>query len=74
MEGKLHPDIMGRIIGVKTLILKFTIWFGLKLCERILKITDSLSMTLPKQLLSAAQGYEITKLTIKTLKHMRISE
>ena len=74
LEGKLDPDIKGRIIGVKTLMLKFTIWFGLKLCERIQKITDNLSVTLQKQSLSAAQGYEIAQLTIKTLQHMRTSE
>ena len=52
LEGKLDPDIKGRIIGVKTLMVKFNIWFGLKLSERILKITDNLSMTLQKQTLS----------------------
>ena len=55
-------------------MLKFTLWFGLKLCERILKISDNLSMTLQKQSLSAAQGYDIAQLTIKTLQHMRTSE
>lgn len=74
LEGKLDPDIKGRIIGVKTQMLKFTIWFGLKLCEKILKITDNLSMTLQKQSLSAAQGYDITQLIIKTLQRMRTSE
>ena len=59
LEGKLDPDIKGRIIGVKSQMLKFTLWFGLKLCERILKISDYLSMTLQKQSLSAAQGYDI---------------
>ena len=44
LEGKLDPDIKGRIIRVKTLMLKFNVWFGLKLSERILKITDNLSM------------------------------
>ena len=48
-------------------MLKFTILFGLKLCERILKITDNLSMTLQKQSLSAAQAYDIAQLTNKTL-------
>ena len=73
MEGKLDPDIKGRIIGVKSQMLKFTLWFGLKLCERILKISDNLSMTLQKQSLSAAQGYDIAQLTIKTLQRMRTS-
>ena len=74
MEGKLDPNIKGRIIGVKSQMIKFTLWFGLKLCERLLKITDNLSMTLQKQSLSAAQGYEIANLTIKTLQRMRTGE
>ena len=74
LEGKLHPDIRGRIIGVKSQRLKFTLWFGLRLCERILKISDNLSMTLQKQSLSAAQGYKIAQLTIKRLQRIRTSE
>ena len=74
LEGKLDPDIKGRIIGVKSQMMKFALWFGLKLCERLLKITDNLSMTLQKQSLSAAQGYDIANLTIKTLQRMRTSE
>ena len=74
LEGKLDPDIKGTIIGVKTLMLKFNIWFGLKLSERILKITDNLSMTLQKQTLSASQGNDIAQLTITTLKCMRTAE
>ena len=52
-------------------MIKFTLWFGLKLCERILKISDNFSMTLQKQLVSAAQGYEIAQ---QTLQCMRNSE
>ena len=74
MEGNLDPDIKGRIIGVKSQMVKFTLWFGLKLCERILKISNNLSMTLQKQSLSAAQGYDIAQLTIKALHCMRTSK
>jgi len=55
-------------------MLKFTILFGLKLCERILKITDNLSMTLQKQSLSAAQAYDIAQLTNKTLQRIRSTD
>ena len=61
-EGKLDLDIKGRIVGVKPQMIKFTLWFGLKLCERILKVSVSLSMILQKQSLSAAQGYKIAQL------------
>ena len=73
-EGKLDPDIKGSIIDVKPEMIKFTLWFGLKLCERILKISDNLSIILQKESLSAAQGFEIAQLTIKTLQCMRNSE
>ena len=75
MKVNLIPTLKeGYVIGVKSQMLKFTLWFGLKLCERILKISDNLSMTLQKQSLSAAQGYEIAQLTIKTLQSIRTSE
>ncbi len=53
---------------------KCKLLFGLKLCERILKITDNLSKTLQHQSLSAAQAQDIAELTIKTLRGMRTDE
>jgi len=50
---------------------KFNVLFGLKLCVRILKITDNLSKTLQKDSLSAAEAQDVTKLTVTTLKKMR---
>ena len=50
---------------------KYCLLFGLKLCERILKITDNLSMTLQTQSLSAAEAQSIAADTIDTLKGMR---
>lgn len=65
MDSKLDPDIKGKIIGVKPLMSKFNILFGLRLCEQILKITDNLSMTLQKQTLSAVQAQDIATLQLK---------
>lgn len=48
--------------------------FGLKLCERILKITDNLSKTLQKQSLSAVEVQGIAELTVETLVSMRTDE
>ena len=45
--------------------------FGLKLRERILIITDHLSMTLHKGSMSAAEAQGISKLTVDTSKGMR---
>lgn len=53
---------------------KFNVLFGLKLCVRILKITDNLSKTLQKNSLSAAEAQDVTKLTVTTLKKMRADE
>ena len=44
--------------------------FGLQLCKRILVITDNLSKTLQKQSLSAAEGQEVVRLTLHSLKNM----
>ncbi len=55
----LQPDVKGRIIGIQTQMSKFKLLFGLKLCERILLITDNLSKTLQNQSLSAAEGQVI---------------
>ena len=71
METNLQPDVKGRIIGVQTQMQQFSLLFGLKLCERILNITDNLIKTLQKKLLSAAEAQHVTELTVTTLKKMR---
>ena len=71
LETKLEPDIKGRIIGVKAQMSQYWLLFVLQLCKRILLITDNLSKTLQKQSLSAAEGQEVVKLTLQTLKNMR---
>lgn len=53
---------------------KYCLLFGLKLCERILKITDNLSMTLQTESLSAAEAQSIAADTVDTLKSMRSVE
>ena len=56
LETNLQSDVKGRIIGVQAQIQQFSLFFGLKLCERILKITDNLSKTLQKKSLSVAEA------------------
>lgn len=70
-KTSLQPIIKGRVINVQTQMSKFNVLFGLKLCVRILKITDNLSKTLQKDSLSAAEAQDVTKLTVTTLKKMR---
>jgi len=67
----LDPEVKGQIIGVKVQMCKYNLFFGLKLCEWILLITDNLSMTLQKESMSASEVQEISKLTDDTLKGMR---
>ena len=71
LETKLEPDVKGRIIGVKAQMCKYNMLFGLKLCERILLITDNLRMTLQKESMSPSEVHEIAKLTVDTLNGMR---
>ena len=74
LEKRLDPVIKGRIIGVKTQMTQYKVLFGLKLCERVLKITDNLSATLQNQSLPAAEAQSIAEMTIKTLEGMRSDE
>ena len=52
----------------------FDVLFGLKLSERILKITDNLSKTLQKQSLSAAEAQHVITLSVTTLEKIRTTE
>ena len=74
LDTRLEPDIKGQIIGVNRQISKCSLLFGLKLCERILKITDNLSTTLQTESLSAAETQSIAADTIDTLKSIRSVE
>ena len=69
--SRLDPELKSRIIGVQSQMNQYKVLFGLKLSERILKITDNLSATLQSQSLSAAEAQSIAQMTIKTLESMR---
>ena len=71
---RLEPDVKARIIGVQWQMSTFNLLFGLKLCERILKMTDNLSRTLQKTALSATEPQHIASLTVTTLSKMRADE
>ena len=53
---------------------QYWLLFGLRLCKRVLLITDNLSKTLQKQSLSAAEGQEIVRPTLQSLKNMRSAD
>ena len=68
LETMLVPEVKGRMLGVQAQMSQYRLLLGLKLCERILKITDNLSRTLQKQSLSATEAQDIAALTVKTPK------
>ena len=70
----LDPDIKARIIGVQHQMYLFSLLFGLKLCECLLKTTDNLSRSLQSSSLSAAEAQHIASLTITTLTTMRTDD
>ena len=70
LKTMLVPEVKGRMLGAGAQMSHYSLLFGLKLCEWILKITDNLSRTLQKQSLSAAEAQDIAALTVKTLKDM----
>ena len=74
LETRLEPDVKGRILGVKAQMSQYNLLFGLKLCERILCITDNLSKTLQTQYLSASEAQQLARLTNDTLKGMRTDQ
>jgi len=71
---RLEPDVKARIIGIKTVMMKFNFLFGLKICERILKQTVNLSRVLQKSSLSAAEAQHIASLTVSTLAKIRTDQ
>ena len=74
LETRLEPDIKGRIVGVQAQMGQFHRLFGLKLCERVLKVTDNLSRTLQLESLSATEAHQLAEMTCTTLRNMRTEE
>ena len=74
LKTNLQPDVKGRVIGVQSQMVQFDLLFDLKLCQRILKITDNFSKTLQKSSLSAAEAQHIAALTVTTIRKMRSDE
>ena len=60
-----------RILGVASQMKTFSYLFGISLGDLILRHSDNLSRTLQKVGISAAQGQEVTAMTVQTLKSLR---
>ena len=64
-------ETKARIQGVAAQMTTFTYLFGSMLGELVLKHTDNLSRTLQHVSFSAAEGQQITVMTVATLNSMR---
>ena len=64
-------ELVARINGVSSQMNKFDFLFSLELAETVLRISDNLSKTLQHKEYSAAEGQEISSLTVKTLESIR---
>ena len=62
------------IHGVASQMKSFDFFFGVSLSELILSHSDNLSRTLQKQSISAAEGQEVTSLTVTTLRSLRTED
>ena len=60
--------------GISTQMRTFQFFYGVTLGEMILRHTDNLSSTLQSKTISAAEGQEIAKMTIETLKSTQTDE
>ena len=74
LEERLQPDIKGRINGIQTQRRQNNLLFGLKLRERVLTVTHSLSKTLQIQLLSATESYHLAEMTCLILRGMKTEQ
>ena len=67
-------EMKSRINGVKSMMTKFSFYFGCCLGEKILRQTDNLSRALQSSSISAAQGNKLAVDVVKTLKTDRSDE
>ena len=67
LEVLKDTEMKSRIIGVKSIMAKFSFYFGSCLGEKILRQTDNLSRALQSSSISAAQGNMLARDVVKTL-------
>ena len=67
-------EMRARINGVAAQMKKFDYFFGLELERKCLFIVDNLSRSLQASTMSACEGQEIVKSSVKTLQSMRNEE
>lgn len=73
VENYKDTEMKERIRWVQAHMNRFDFFFGLLLGECILQHSDSLSATLQKATLSAAEGHAIAAMTVRTLHNIRLN-
>ena len=68
LEYVKESEMRARIGGVSDGMMKFDFFFGLMLGQTVLFHSDNLSRTLQKGDISASEGQDIAKMTVKTLR------
>jgi hypothetical protein len=58
-----ETDMRARILGVSSFMEKFDLFFGIKLGNVILRLSDNLSRSLQAKDLSAAEGQKLAEMT-----------
>ena len=70
LQATTDTEVKARIQGVAAQMTTFTYLFGSMLGELVLKHTDNLSRTLQHASMSAAEGQQVTAMTVATLNSM----
>jgi len=70
-EAARGSETKARIQGVAAQMNNFDFFFGVFLCEIVLRHTDNLSKTLQSKVCSAAEGQKLADLVVKTLQAIR---
>ena len=73
-NGKMESELKGRIIGVKTQMESFELYFGLHLGARLYSHTDNLARSVQNKGMSACSSKRLANLTIQTLETLRNEE
>ena len=70
-NNQMKTEIQSHIIGVKTQMESFHLYFGVNLGHRILTYTDKLSKTMQAKKMSACNSKMLAELTIQDFQNMR---
>ena len=68
LEYVKESELRGRKGGVSDRMMKFDFFFGVMLGQTVLSRSDNLSRTLQKGNISASEGQDIAKMTVRCLK------